>query len=97
MYCLLVERSLYARPHLVSCQTPSGVNRGLAISCQTPLGYIVAMAKKRLPAAVRAYFKKKGAEGGKIGGPKRMQSLSPEERSALAKAAAEKRWGKKSK
>ena len=53
------------------------------------------MPKKRMPAAIREYFKKKGSEGGKIGGPKRMEGMTDEQRSALAKKAAAARWGKK--
>jgi hypothetical protein len=51
--------------------------------------------KMKLPASVLAMFRKVGAEGGKIGGPKRMSGLSPEEKSALGKTAAEARWKKK--
>jgi hypothetical protein len=53
------------------------------------------MAKKRLPPAIREYFKKKGSEGGKIGGPKRMEGLSDEQRTALGRKAAAARWEKK--
>jgi len=53
------------------------------------------MPKKRLPEAIREYFKKKGSQGGKIGGPKRMEGMTSEERSELAKKAAAARWGKK--
>ena len=53
------------------------------------------MPKKRLPDEIREYFKKKGAEGGKIGGPKRMEGMSKEERTDLARKAAAARWGKK--
>jgi len=41
------------------------------------------------PAAVAL-----GRKGGKKGGKSRMASLTPEERSALGKAAAAARWGK---
>jgi len=42
------------------------------------------------PAAV-----KRGRKGGKKGGKARADALSAEERSAIAKKAAEARWGKK--
>lgn len=42
------------------------------------------------PAAVAL-----GRLGGKKGGPARMAKLTPEERSALAKKAAAKRWGER--
>ncbi len=37
-----------------------------------------------------------GSEGGKKGGKARAKSLTPEQRSAIAKTAAEARWKKKS-
>ena len=49
--------------------------------------------KRALDAAlklVRAW----GAEGGKVGGKKRMAALTPEERRKLAKKAAQARWAK---
>jgi hypothetical protein len=52
------------------------------------------MAKKRLPPAVREFFKKQGAAGGKIGGRKRMEGMTEEQRTTLAKKAAAARWGK---
>lgn len=36
-----------------------------------------------------------GRKGGKTGGKRRMELLSPEQRSTMGKLAAEKRWGKK--
>jgi hypothetical protein len=36
-----------------------------------------------------------GRKGGKTGGKRRMELLSPEQRSQMGKLAAEKRWGKK--
>jgi hypothetical protein len=38
-----------------------------------------------------------GRKGGKTGGKSRMAMLTPEERTAMGKAAAEKRWGTKTK
>lgn len=52
------------------------------------------MPKKKLPEDIRAYFAKEGAKGGKIGGTKRSASMTPEERTALAKKAAAARWKK---
>ena len=43
------------------------------------------MAKAKLPEDVRAFFVAEGSKGGKVGGRKRMEALSAEERSALAK------------
>lgn len=36
-----------------------------------------------------------GRKGGKIGGKRRLETLSPERRSEIAKKAAQKRWEKK--
>jgi hypothetical protein len=50
-----------------------------------------------LPAAVLAYFREQGAEGGRIGSKRRLVKLSPERRSELARLAARARWAKKRK
>ncbi len=46
-------------------------------------------AKKKNPAAVAL-----GRLGGKVGGKKRAESLTPERRAEIAKKAAAKRWAK---
>jgi hypothetical protein len=51
--------------------------------------------KKKLPDAIKEYFQREGAKGGKKGGKSRMASMTPEQRSALAKKAAAARWKKK--
>jgi hypothetical protein len=51
--------------------------------------------KTRLPEEVLQFFREQGKRGGKIGGKARAQSLTSEERSAIAKKAAAARWGKK--
>lgn len=48
-------------------------------------------AKKRNRAAVQL-----GRRGGLKGGPARAAAMTPEERSAAARKAAEARWGRKS-
>jgi hypothetical protein len=48
------------------------------------------MAKKKNPAAVTL-----GRLGGKKSGPARMEKLTPEQRSQIARNAAKARWGKK--
>ena len=53
------------------------------------------MAKTKLPDDVRAYFAREGAKGGKIGGKKRMESLTPEQRSELGRKAVAARGAKK--
>ena len=50
---------------------------------------------KRLPGEVLEYLRRLGAKGGKVGGKRRLETMTPEERSASARkaslAAAEKR------
>jgi hypothetical protein len=53
------------------------------------------MAKKQLPPEVLEYFKKQGAKGGKLGGSKAWENLTPEERSARAKNAVAAREAKR--
>jgi hypothetical protein len=49
----------------------------------------------KLPGEALEYFRKQGAKGGKVGGKRRLETMTPEERSASARkaslAAAEKR------
>jgi hypothetical protein len=52
------------------------------------------MAKKRLPADIKAYFVKMGAQGGRIGGKRRAEALSPERRKEIARIAIAARWAK---
>jgi hypothetical protein len=46
-------------------------------------------------SAISAYLAEIGRKGGKAKVPKGTATLSPEERSAIAKRAAAARWGKK--
>jgi hypothetical protein len=46
------------------------------------------MAKK-LPTEVLEYFRKQGAKGGKIGGKRSLETMTPEERAARAKKASD--------
>jgi hypothetical protein len=59
------------------------------------------VAKKRLPDDVLAFFRRTGAKGGKIGGKRSLETMTPEERVERAKkasaAAAQKRSAKKAK
>jgi hypothetical protein len=52
------------------------------------------MAKK-LPPEIRAYFVKKGREGGKLGGPARAAAMTPKQRSDSARRAVQVRWAKR--
>ena len=51
----------------------------------------------KLPKAALDFFRKQGAKGGKIGGVARMENLTAEQRTELAKKAAAARWAKKPK
>ena len=46
------------------------------------------MTKKRLPADVLDYFRQEGAKGGRIGGRRALQTMTPAERTARAKKAS---------
>jgi hypothetical protein len=52
------------------------------------------MPKKKLPDDIRLYFAKMGSQGGKIGGKRRAESLSPERRREIAQKAIAARWAK---
>ncbi|HEU0122639.1 MAG TPA: hypothetical protein VFQ91_19055 [Bryobacteraceae bacterium] len=45
--------------------------------------------KSKLPEEALNYFRKEGAKGGKIGGKRSLETMTPEERSARAKKASE--------
>ena len=62
---------------------------GMEIPRKPPKAKKPAAAKKN-PHAVAL-----GKRGGKVGGPARAASLTPEERSAIALKAAHARWGMK--
>ena len=54
------------------------------------------MAKGKLSADALEFFRRAGSKGGKLGTKARMEKLTPEERSEIAKQAAAARWkGKK--
>ncbi len=67
----------------------------MGASCTTKL-LLMRKAKKRpqLPKGVRALFARFGSEGGKIGGKARWEGTTPEERSEIARKAANARWNK---
>jgi len=53
------------------------------------------MAKKRIPADIREYFRKMGQIGGKAGVAARMEKVSPERRKEIAQKAIAARWAKR--
>ncbi len=55
------------------------------------------MAKEKLSEEALEFFRKQGRKGGKKSGAARMEKLTAEQRSALAKKAAAARWKKKEK
>ena len=44
---------------------------------------------KRLPPEVLEFFRKQGAKGGKIGGKRSLDTMTPEDRTARAKKASD--------
>jgi hypothetical protein len=48
-----------------------------------------------LPPEVAEFFRKQGAKGGKLSGAARMEKITPERRTEIARKAAAARWGKK--
>ena len=48
-----------------------------------------------VPASVSEYMAQIGSKGGKIGGKKRLKSMSAEQRRKAAQKAAKARWNKK--
>jgi hypothetical protein len=50
---------------------------------------------KRLPSEIREYFKKQGAKGGKIGGKRSLETMTPEQRSERARNAVAAREAKR--
>ncbi|MGH9436519.1 MAG: hypothetical protein ACRD22_01160 [Terriglobia bacterium] len=53
------------------------------------------MSKKKLPEDVLEYFRQQGRIGGKLGGAKAWEKLTPKERSARAKHAVAAREAKR--
>jgi len=60
-------------------------------------GVKLVRVKRKLSAEALAFFKKEGAKGGKIGGKKRLTTITPERRSEIARDAATARWKRKPK
>jgi hypothetical protein len=52
------------------------------------------MAKQKLPADIRAFFVEMGAQGGRIGGKRRLETITPERRKEIARKAVAARWAK---
>jgi hypothetical protein len=50
---------------------------------------------EKMPPEALEFFRKHGARGGKIGSKARMEKLTPEQRSALAKHAVDAREAKR--
>ena len=48
--------------------------------------------KATLPPEALEFFRKEGAKGGKIGGKRRLKTLTAKRRSEIAKQAAAARW-----
>jgi hypothetical protein len=53
------------------------------------------MTKQTLPGDIRAFFVEMGARGGRIGGKRRMETITPERRKEIAQKASAARWAKR--
>jgi hypothetical protein len=53
------------------------------------------MPKKKLPPDILEFFREQGAKGGKIGGKRSLETMTPEARTARAKKAVAARKAKK--
>lgn len=51
-------------------------------------GVKLLVVKNKLTPEALEFFRKQGARGGKIGGKRRLETMTPEQRSAIAKKAA---------
>ena len=52
------------------------------------------MGRKRLPPGMREYLAKIGQKGGIVGGKRRLETMTPEQRSESARKAVQARWAK---
>jgi len=55
------------------------------------------MANQALPEDIKAFFVEMGARGGRIGGKRRLEKISPERRKEIARKASTARWAKRNK
>jgi len=53
------------------------------------------MSKKKIPPEVLEYFRKQGARGGRIGGKRSLETMTPEQRSERARKAVAAREAKR--
>lgn len=53
-----------------------------------------AMQARKVPADISDYMAKIGSKGGKIGGKRRLDTMTPAKRRKIAKKAADARWRK---
>jgi hypothetical protein len=76
---------------------PSDVNQAAFLMVQRSTGEPeqIAEAKPRVPPEVSRIMSKMGIKGGRIGGKRSLETLTPEERRERASQAARARWAKK--
>jgi hypothetical protein len=53
--------------------------------------------RRNVPSSISEYMAQIGSKGGKIGGKRRLKTMSSEQRKSIARKAAAARWGKKTK
>jgi hypothetical protein len=54
-------------------------------------------APATIPSTISEYMAQIGSKGGKIGGKRRLKTMTPEERRKIARQAAKARWSKRAK
>lgn len=69
---------------------PLGVNCPASKTGLNPVKMVNYMAKKTLPEDVLDFFRAQGARGGKIGGKRSLETMTPEQRSERARKASKK-------
>ena len=62
-------------------------------SCRAPTERVAILSRRTRPLAANPHAAALGRLGGLKGGPARAAALTPEERRAIARRAARKRWG----
>jgi hypothetical protein len=78
-------------PRRISTKRPLDVNQAAFVMVEKTTG---TAPKRKVPAEVSRIMSAMGRKGGKIGGKKRLKSMTPEQRSQVALKAATTRWGR---
>ena len=92
---LTVRRRCLVCDHVDELEEPATVDPiGVPCSsCQAPTERIETLLRRTKPVALNPHAAALGRLGGLRGGPARAAVLTPEQRQAIARRAARKRWG----